>query len=95
MARIAVEGSGGKRAAAVRQTTGSVAGSGAVSVVLVLPQAMASTSYTAVAVVEDSTGDLTVRAVLARTTTDVTVQVRNTNAVTARTGTVHLFVQAD
>ena len=84
-----------RTAVAARVTTGSVAASGFANVVCTLPVAMSSTAYTVTASVEDSNGDLQVRAITARTTTDVTVRVQNTNALNARTGTVHVLAQAD
>lgn len=95
MARISVEGSGNRRAVSVRQTTGSLAGSAVVNVVVVFPTALASTSYTVVASVEDASSDLRVLGVVSRTTADVTVRVQNVNTLTARTGSLHVIAFAD
>lgn len=78
-----------------RVTTGAIAGAGSVAVVLTLAAAMPDLNYTVAAAVEDVNFDLSVRSVVSKTTTQVTVEVVNNNAVTARTGILHVIAVHD
>lgn len=82
---------------AVRTPTGTVAVSGAVSVVCTFPQPFASTAYTVVVTVESaaSSDDLRVRKIVTRDAASVTVLVGNNDALIARSGFVHVVAIAD
>lgn len=84
-----------RSATAARLTTGSITQGTLTNVTVTLPTAHADSNYTAVATVEDSNGDLTVRGIVSRTTTQVVVRVQNTSALSARTGTIHLLTWSD
>lgn len=84
-----------KTATTARVTTGSIAAGAFANVTVTLPTAQATTSYTATTTVEDSNGDLTIRGIVSRTTTQVVVRVQNTSALNARTGTIHLLTWSD
>lgn len=57
--------------------------------------AFADLNYTAAAVVQEANGELTARAITARTEDSVTVLVANLNTLTARTGTLHVIAIHD
>jgi hypothetical protein len=77
-----------------RTATGSIAGGGTGTVTISF-SSFADANYTATLVVEEPNGELTARAVTARTSNSVTVLMANLNALTAREGTVHLFAIHD
>lgn len=52
---------------------------------------MPSADYTVNVALEDSTGDMRLIGVSSKTATQVVVRVQNVNAITARTGTLHLL----
>lgn len=95
MAKISAQGSTGKVSTAGRVTTGSIGGAASATVVFTLPTAMPDTSYTVAVSVEESNFDLSVRGVVSKTASTVSVRVTNNNAVTARTGTLHVFAIHD
>jgi hypothetical protein len=72
--------------------TGSVAGGATAEVTVALDRTMPDSSYTALTTVEGASGDLIASGVVTKTTTDVTVALRNLNTLTARSGTVRVLV---
>jgi hypothetical protein len=80
----------------VRLTTGSITNGTNSSVTVTWPSAFASTSYTVVAGVEDSTAGLglQVEHIVSRTTTGCVIRVKN-NGTGALTGTLHVVGISD
>lgn len=76
-----------------------MAGAGTAAVTVTWPTAFSDTNYTAVADVVETTaaGTATLRVdrITAKTTTGITVRVVNSDAVTARTGTVQATAAHD
>lgn len=82
---------------AVRASTGSIAGGTTTQVTVTWPAAFSNTNYTAVVSVEEPTvgTNLRVLKIISRTTTNMVVRVENTDALNARTGTLHAIGIAD
>src|SRR5215208_5588793 len=81
----------------VRVTTGSVTASSQLEVTVTWPQAFASTNYTVMATVEESTATtdtLQVKKIVSKTVNDCLIRVVNANA-SARTGVLHLIGISD
>lgn len=77
----------------VRFATGALA-AGAVSTVTVpLGRTLADTAYTVSGEIEGA--DLEFVRIVARTTTDITVGIRNSNTLATAAGTIHLIVALD
>jgi hypothetical protein len=85
----------GSRVSHGRASTGTVAASGAASVAVAISPAMADTSYTVSATVENAAADLRVSCVTAKTASSVTVLVSNSDALNSASGTVHVLAIHD
>ena len=72
-------------------STGSIAVATTTTVTLTWATAMPSADYAVNVTLEDSTGDMRLIGVSSHTATQVVVRVQNMNAISARTGTLHLL----
>lgn len=79
----------------IRGTTGSIAGSGTVDVQFNFATAWPDVNYTVSREIEDATGELRVLCLISKLVGSVTLRIQNTNAVTARTGTIHITAVHD
>lgn len=84
-----------KSATPIRVSTGALAAATTSDVTVTWATPFADTNYTVVATVEDSTASLDVRRIKSKTTTAAVVSVRNSDAINARTGTLHVVAVAD
>ena len=95
MASISLRGAAGSAVSRGRASTGSIPGAGTATVVVPFSPAMADTAYTASVTVEDTSGDLRVAVVTAKTTTSVSVLVLNSDTLNAASGTLHVLAVHD
>lgn len=77
-----------------RVAVASVAAGATVAVTVPFGRTLASTAYTVTSGIE-SAGAVLLDSITARTTTDVTVRIRNTDGITAHSATVHVNVIVD